>query len=183
MADRKRQNLNRLFTEQYEKYSDAIFRYAYFQTSSRDKAFDFTQEAYLKTWEYLLEGHRVENLRAFIYKVTRNLIIDERRKKKAESLDQMQEAGFDISTGTDEHEARENAFDAGRVLEVINGLELKHREIIMLRLVEGFGVQEIAVITGDSPNNVSVKVHRASERLRKLLEETEKRRETKNKEK
>ena len=105
--------------------------------------------------------------------MARNLIIDERRKKKSESLDQMKELGFDIKDTHDEQEKHEDAFDAKMVLEVINGLELKYREVIMLRYVEDMSVKDIAVILKDTENNVSVKIHRGLDKLRTLLNKEE----------
>ena len=39
----------------------------------------------------------VENAQAFLYKVAKNLIIDQSRKKKTESLDAAMELGFDVN--------------------------------------------------------------------------------------
>lgn len=171
MTEEKNQNLNDFFRECYEKFSDAIFRYCYFQTSNREKALDFTQDAFVKTLEYLMEGNKVENIRAFLYKVARNLIIDERRRKKSESLDKMQESGFDIKDKVDEIEVHENEFDVKRVLEIVDQLELKYREVVMLRYIEDMSVKDIASILKDTENNVSVKIHRALKKLNNLLRE------------
>ena len=174
MTEEKNQNLNDFFQECYEKFSDAIFRYCYFQTSSREKALDFTQDTFVKTLEYLKEEkNKVENIRAFLYKVARNLIIDERRRKKSESLDKMQEAGFDVKNKVDEIEVHENEFDVKRVLEVVDQLELKYREVVMLRYVEDMSIKDIASILKDTENNVSVKIHRALKRLHTLLNNKE----------
>ncbi|MEJ0002043.1 MAG: RNA polymerase sigma factor [bacterium] len=169
MAEEKNHNLNDLLARSYGQFSNAIFRYCYFQTSDRQKALDFTQDTFIKTLEYLAEGKEVENLRAFLYKVARNLIIDERRKRKSESLDQMQDLGFDVKSEQDESEAHEDAFDANMVIEVVNQLELKYREVIMLRYVEDMSVKDIAAVLGDTENNVSVKIHRGLEKLRALM--------------
>jgi RNA polymerase sigma-70 factor (ECF subfamily) len=170
MAEEKNQNLNDFFTGSYEQFSDAIFRYCYFQTSSREKALDFTQDTFIKTLEYLTDGNKVENLRAFLYKVARNLIIDDRRRKKSESLDKMQESGFDVKNKVDERKEHETAFDIKTVLEVVDQLELKYREVIMLRYIEDMSVKDIASILKDTENNISVKIHRALKKLNTLLD-------------
>src|SRR3989338_11402702 len=74
--------------------SDAIFRYCYYRVFDREKAKDYVQETYLRPWKYLAEGRKVDNIRAFLYRTATNLIIDESRKKKATSLDQIIEKGF-----------------------------------------------------------------------------------------
>src|SRR3989344_6415935 len=79
------------FLEAYDKYADAIFRYCYYRVFDRDKANDYVQEAYCRTWKYLMQGNQIENIRAFLYRTANNIIIDESRKKKSFSLDQIME--------------------------------------------------------------------------------------------
>ena len=74
---------------------DAIFRHCYFRVFDRERARDLVQETFLKTWEYLTRGHDIENIRAFLYRVATNLIIDDSRRKKEISLEQLSESGFD----------------------------------------------------------------------------------------
>ena len=73
----------KLFTEAYDKYADAIFRYCYYRLFDREKAKDCMQEAYCRTWKYMSAGKQVDNIRAFVYKTANNIIIDDSRKKKS----------------------------------------------------------------------------------------------------
>lgn len=173
MIERKSNNLNEYFRESYEEFSDAIFRYCYFQTGKREKALDLTQDTFINTWEYLVSGKEVENLKAFLYRVARNLIIDYRRKKKSESLDLLQEKGFDIAEQENELKIREEVFDIEVAIETINELSDKYREVILLRYVEDISVKEIANILKENENNISVRIHRGIEKLKKILDEKE----------
>jgi RNA polymerase sigma-70 factor (ECF subfamily) len=56
-----------------------------------------------------------------------------------------------------------------RLLQAIRGLPLIHREVIGLYL-EGMDYKEIAAVIGISEVNVGVRLNRARERLRSLLE-------------
>lgn len=171
MTDVKSQNLNTEFNKSYEQFSDAIFRYCLYQTSSRQKALDLTQDTFIKTWEYLSTGKKVENLKAFLYKVAGNLIIDSRRKKKSLSLDEMTENGFDIKNDINEMTKTENIFEKDIALKIIGQLEEKYKDVLILRFAEDMGIKEIAKILKESENNVSVRIHRGLEKLKKLLEE------------
>src|SRR3989344_8270173 len=82
------------FLEAFDKYSDDIFRYCYYRVFDRDKAKDVVQDAYCRTWKYVKDGKTIENMRAFLYRTAKNIIIDDSRKKKSFSLDQMIEKGF-----------------------------------------------------------------------------------------
>lgn len=170
MTDTANQNLNTSFAQYYEQFSDAIFRYCLYQTSNREKALDLTQDTFIKTWEYLAEGKKVENIRAFLYKVAGNLIIDYRRKKKSESLDQLAESGFDPKSEIDEMERKEDSFEKDEALKVISQLEEKYKDVLILRFAEDLSIKEIAKILKEKENNISVRIHRGLQKLKEILE-------------
>ena len=157
------------FLEAYEAYGDAIFRYCLFQTSRRDVALDLTQDAFMKAWEYLENGNVVDNMRAFLYRIAGNLVIDYRRKKKSDSLDSMMETGFDV--GFDERGNLERLLDGKEVMKLIEAIPEMYRDALIMRYVDDLSVQEIAEITGETENNISVRIHRALDKLRTLAED------------
>ena len=167
----------KVFMESYEEFSDAIFRYALFQTSNKETALDITQDTFIKTWQYLQKGAEVENIKAFLYRVAKNLIIDHRRKKKSSSLDQILEAGVDFTEEENVLEEKEKDFekaqDKERVLKAIEKIDEKYKEILLMRYIEEMSIKEIGDILDKSQNHVSVMLHRGVEKLKKLLKENE----------
>ncbi|MBX4200907.1 RNA polymerase sigma factor, partial [Candidatus Parcubacteria bacterium] len=79
------------FLDAYKQHADAIYRHCYFRVYNKDLAEDLTQETFIKTWKYIVEGKKVDNIKAFLYRVAVNLIIDHSRKKKALALDDVKE--------------------------------------------------------------------------------------------
>lgn len=154
----------------YEAYADALFRYCYFRVSDRELAKDLVQDVFTKTWEYLAEGERVDNLRAFLYRVARNLIIDHSRRKHAMSLDALREEGFD--PGTDERPLMEIRVDARTMLSAIDRVDESFREILLLRYVSDLPPREIAKLLGLTSNVVSVRIHRGLKQLKQLLQQS-----------
>lgn len=158
------------FLEWYDQFSDAIFRHAVFRLSDREKAKDITQEAFIRLWNYVSQGKEISNVRAFIYKITNNLIIDEYRRKEVFSLDQIrEEQGFDI--GDDARGTIEYKDEHSRLLDAIGKLKDKDRDVLTMRHIDGFSVKEIARITEETENVISVRIHRA---IQKIKEEYEK---------
>lgn len=153
-----------IFTEAYDEYADAIFRHCYFRLLNRERAKELMQDAFLKTWEYLKGGHDIENIRAFLYKVANNLIIDHVRKKKEMSLDALMEQGFD--PGVDGAHDMAVRVDEWKILETMSQLEPTQRDVLIMRHIDGLQPAEIAAITGESANVISVRIHRATEKLR-----------------
>ena len=77
------------FLKAFDEYGDALFRHAYFRVSDREKALDLVQDTFTKTWSWVRGGHEIETFRPFLYKVLNNLVIDEYRKRKESSLDEL----------------------------------------------------------------------------------------------
>ena len=156
------------FIQAYDKYADAIFRYVYFRIFDRDRAQEYTQEIFTRTWQYLVDGKEVANLRAFLYQVARHLIIDESRKKQLLSLDQLKEEQ-DFDPGYDGRERLDTEIDARSVTELIHTLDEPHREVLILRYINGCKPKEIAEILGENDNVISVRIHRAKKQIQNLL--------------
>ena len=157
----------REFLKAYDAFSDAIFRHCYFRVYDREHAKDLTQETFVRAWEYAAQGNGIKNIRAFLYRVAHNLIVDAARKRGREtSLDALQEQGFD--PGTSQDAAVHGRIDAARMLHVVDRLEPQYREVILLRYIDGLGPKEISQILGESPNVVPVRLHRAIKELRQI---------------
>ncbi len=161
--------LEDLFIKAYDDHSDAIFRHCYFRVFERERAKELTQEVFIKTWEYLKNGQDVKNLRAFLYRVANNLVIDESRKKKVNSLEAMQEQGFDPKDNT--HDRLLKFVEGGEMIRLLDQLEPKHREAISMRYLDDMDIKEIAIALRETENNVSVRLHRGLEKIRKIYNE------------
>jgi RNA polymerase sigma-70 factor (ECF subfamily) len=159
------------FMATYEEHSDAIFRYCYFQTSNREVALDLSQDTFTKTWQYIADGKEVDNIKAFLYRVAKNAIIDWRRKKKSSSLDTLVEEGFDYEDDLDAMERQETAFEAEQAKEALEGLKGSYKEVLTMRFMDGLSIQEIAEKLETSENNISVRIHRGLQKLNDILQE------------
>lgn len=155
------------FINAFELYNDSLYRFAFFKLSKKDRALELVQEAYLKAWDYIRKGSHVDNMRAFLYKILNNLIIDEHRKKyKPYSLDELREDGFDI--GNDEHIKNEDKLEGEFAIECLNDLSPILKEVLILKYVEDMSVGEIAKALNQNENTVSVRIHRAINELKNI---------------
>jgi|AntRauTorckE6833_2_1112554.scaffolds.fasta_scaffold02960_5 RNA polymerase sigma-70 factor (ECF subfamily) len=156
------------FLEAYDQYADDIFRFCLVKMRNRDEALDVMQETFTKTWEYLAGDKDVDNIRAFLYQVARNKIIDWSRKKKADSLDTILEAGVEFGDDSEQSEAVERKIDARFLVELIDELPQKYRDVVYFKYVEDLTIQEISDIVGQRENTVSVHLHRGLEKLEEI---------------
>lgn len=156
-----------LFLNTYDAYADAIFRFCSLKVSDRERAQDLTQETFMRYWQTLREGKSIQNHRAYLYTVARNLITDWYRRKKESSLDALTEAGLEFA-GQDDGAVLQHA-EAEQIMSVLQQLDEDVREVIMLRFVEGMSPKEIAEALEVSPNVISVRVHRGLKKVQELI--------------
>lgn len=158
------------FLKAYDQFADAIFRHCVFRVSDREKAKDLAQGSFVRLWDYMSQGKEIDNMRAFLYRIANNLIIDEYRKKKDESLDRMRdEEGFDV--GFDVMRDIETKDEHAKAVALLECLPDKYREALVMRHVDGLSVKDIAHLTHETENVISVRIHRAIEKLKMLSEQ------------
>ncbi len=160
--------LERGFMAAYEEHADVLFRHVLLRVRDRERAKEIVQDAYSKTWVYLSEGKKIEHIKAFLFRVAGNLIIDGARKKKSSSLDSMmEEDGFEVAdeTVTDPAEMQ----GIREVMKLLAELDEIYRSVITMRYMDEMSPKEIALVLGVSENVVSVRIHRGIERLQELF--------------
>ncbi len=169
MSEAEKNDLKNIFLEAYEKYADAIYRYCFFRVFSRGRAEELMQETFMKTWRYLSDGKHVDNMRAFVYRIATNLIIDDSRKKKEESLDAALEQSDAFEPSYDGAAEIEAQVMFKEIVRAMDHLEEGERRVLTLRYLEDLNPRDIAEILGISANNASVKISRALRKLKKYF--------------
>lgn len=175
------EDLRKEFADAFERHSDELFRHASLRLPSRERALELSQECFLKAWDYVRRGEEVRQYRSFLYRILNNLIIDEYRRARVQSLDAMMEntetrdaiEGDLLRDETDDLEAAMVRYDAGLALEALSSLHPSYRDTLVMRYVDGLSVTEISEMTGESANAISVRIHRGLRKLRELLEHHE----------
>ena len=169
----KNNSMESIFNAVVSAESDAIFRFCMIHVSDREQALEITQETFLRLWKKIQERTKIENARAFLYKVSHNLIIDWYRKKKAVPLlkshsDDDSEETIEPADETTSHLSLEMGAEGRYLLDNIQKLQPLHRQAVYLRYVEGLSPPDIGDILGIQTNAASVRVHRGLRELQKL---------------
>jgi RNA polymerase sigma-70 factor, ECF subfamily len=103
-------------------------------------------------------------MKSFLYHILRGLIIDEYRKKKTISLEELAKKGFEPSE--DNSEKIMNILDGEQAIFLISQLPIKYQKIIKMRYLQELSLEEISGITGISKKTLSVQIHRGLKKLR-----------------
>ncbi len=166
------EDLQKTFLEAFNLYSDALFRFCFFKLNDRELAKDLMQETFTKAWVLALkEDSQVHNIKAVLYKIINNLIIDEYRKRGRRgvptSLDVLQEEE-DFDPHFDDTESLYNILDGEKAISLISKIREPYGESVFMKYVQGLTLTEISELTGESENTISVRVHRGISILKKL---------------
>lgn len=160
---------NVLSTAQVD-FQKGMRTHAYFKLSDRLTSEDVVQDAFLKTWSYLVKGGKVHIMKAFLYHILNHLIVDEYRKRKNVSLDLLLEKGFEPST--DPSNRLVNVVDGKAAMLLIGRLPEKYQKVIRMRFVQDLSLKDMSLVTGQSANAISVQIHRGLKMLRLLYNPT-----------
>jgi RNA polymerase sigma-70 factor (ECF subfamily) len=160
-------NKENILIEAYDSYEESLLRRSFYKVSNRELANDLVQTTFLKTWEYMKKGGRIDSMKAFLFHVLNDLIIDEYRKKKAISLDVIAEKGFQIPI--DDSDKINRIMDGEKAINLIPLLDMKYRKVITMRYLKDMSLKEIALATHQSNNTVAVQIHRGVEKLANLF--------------
>jgi len=155
------------YIKAYDQYVDALFRYASFNVRDRETAKDIVSETFAKTWSYIAGGGQVDNMKAFLYRTLKNLIIDHYRAKKSVSLDALSEDEHfdpvaDPDVSIEEHAESMLAFG------LLSQIPAEYKDVVVMRCVQGLSFREIANITSEQENTVAVRFHRALKKVKDL---------------
>lgn len=124
------------------------------------------QETFLKTWKYLVKGGKIDIMKAFLFHVLNDLIVDEYRKNKPTSLDVLLEKGFEPKAINSDNLLKD--LDGKSAMLLIARLPLKYQKIMRMKYVQDLSLEEMSRVTGESKNTLAVNAHRGLEKLKKI---------------
>ena len=155
------------FLEFYNLLASKIYRHALFRTNSRELAEDITSQAFMKAWQYLLKKKKaIKNFKAFIYRITNNLIIDYyRQQPRAPILLDYSE----LKKITKIKEIRIDTDFEERIriiIKTLNKLNPEQKRILIMHYIDELSIKEISQITGKTRNNIYVIIHRGLKNLK-----------------
>jgi RNA polymerase sigma factor (sigma-70 family) len=156
------------FGRLYDAYVKRIYRFVYFKLQSTEEAQDVTSEVFLKLWQYLQTENKVSHLGALLYQISRNAIIDHRRKMRPEARIDASEQLLDMPDISGLANIYRSA-ELSQVLTAVKLLKDEYREVLTMRYIDGIPPTEIAALLGKKPGHVRVLLHRALETVRVLL--------------
>ena len=153
----------------YSMYYMQVYSFLMAQSAGRDLAEELTQKAFFKalTADKCFEGRGGAAELTWLCAIAKNLLADERRKRKREKP----LADTDAAAGGLE-QALANEDEAFRVHVALHDLEEPYKEVFQLRVFGELPFARIGMLFGKTENWARVTYHRARLRIRERMEET-----------
>ena len=151
------------------QYYQELFCYIKHKIPNKDNAQEIVQESYARA---ISVGHheRIDNPRALLYRIAKNIIIDRVRKHAGvQEVPYEEDAHVSIAH---EPETLLLAQDRQMVLmQALRTLPKMRKEVFVLHVLEGYKREEVANMMGISLNAVEKHLSRASSDLRDKIQQ------------
>ena len=168
---------NAAFASAALEHIDALYGFAMTLVRNQSEAEDLVQETYLRAVRAFGQLMPDSNLKSWMFAIMRNAWLNQLRHARSGprfvDLDaETEDRAYWLDRVTkDPHASYVEKIERQEVRAAIESLPRLHREVILLRDIEGFSYQQIAAILGCPAGTVMSRLGRAREKLRLLLAE------------
>ncbi len=155
---------NAAFEKLFKRYYNEAILYMCSLTHSLPLAEDIVQEAFSRALTSIDEER--DTFKFWLFKVCRNCYFDYLRKAKRTTP-------IDAELKSDDCDLAQRVIEQERyraLYRAINSLSDSYREVVLLYYFEGLSVNEIAQITGQTADNVKVRLFRSRAKLKDIME-------------
>jgi RNA polymerase sigma-70 factor (ECF subfamily) len=138
-------------------------------TGSASDADDCLQDALIDALELARSGTRIRNWGALLRRLATTRALDRVREKRRRAAEAVADWGELAGVGAPMSRGLEEAELAERLRDALGKISSRQAEVFCLHCLEGFRYEEIAQQLNVSVGVVSAHLHRAREKLRRLL--------------
>ena len=163
------------FEELVKSHQDLVFSLSFKLTGNRELANDVAQEAFIRAWKAIEKFRGDSTFGTWIYRITVNTAWTLRKKAKKHyslNIEDTQEPVV-IDEKKDPELVAINSDLSVVLRKALNQIPLEQRIIVELKNIEGRSHKEIADYLDISVTAAKVRLHRAHQKLRNILEEIE----------
>jgi RNA polymerase sigma-70 factor, ECF subfamily len=169
----------RAFNELVERYQSRLLNFVYRTTGDRERAEDLVQETFIRVYRHIHRFDQSKKFSTWVYTIASNLAKNELRNRSRNPLVLFQTIKKNWDSDERPLEWEDNTYrpdDLFRkrhlkqlVDSVVEELPLHHRQVFVLREMEGKTYEEIAEITGCNLGTVKSRLNRARNNFAQLI--------------
>jgi RNA polymerase sigma-70 factor (ECF subfamily) len=151
----------RAFDALYFRYRDWVVRLATRFTGNADDALDVLQETFAYVFRKFPGFRLTASMTTFLYPVVKNLSIAARRKRTRMASTDAIEMPEPAANESDDPKRQRSELEV-----VLSGLPETHREVLLMRFVDGMSLQEIGQALAIPEGTIKSRIHNAVAALR-----------------
>ena len=165
------------FEQLLDRYQKPVYHQALRLLNNPEDAADVTQEVFIKVWKHLPSFRGESGFATWLYRLTDNAAIDLLRREKKRrgniSLDEEESAAvLPADPAPTPHQAVEQQELREAVADGLQQLSEEHRQVLVMREVNGLTYEEIGRILDLTPGTVKSRIARARISLAKILQKS-----------
>ena len=145
-------------------------------------AWDLSQEVFIKAWQALPRFEAKARFSTWLYRIAHNVVYDWTRKRKIDSAGELNDEIFERSridpaavTAPGAGESPDEALAHGelrvKIESALGKLSAEHREVVILKDVQGLSYKEIADVMESTLGTVMSRLFYARQKLQALLKD------------
>lgn len=160
-----------------KEYEKNVYNLALRMTGNSEDAADMAQEAFIKAYNSLTAFRGDSKFSVWLYRIVSNVCLDflrSRSRKQTVSLSTENDDGEEVELDiADETYSPEQLLDRSLTRDAVRrglaALPPDHREILLLREIQGLSYEEIADVLGLEAGTVKSRIFRARKKLCSFL--------------
>jgi len=163
------------FIELIQPYYERLYLKAYSIIKDKNEAKDVLQDAFISAYLALPKFKKESNIYTWLYRIVVNKALDHLKSKKREAnyinpeVNPYAEKEISIFSGEKIQQQQEQNELYEYLIYIINKLEYKYKEMIIMRYFDGLTYEEIAEVKAIRLGTVKSRLHKAKELLKKEL--------------
>jgi RNA polymerase sigma factor (sigma-70 family) len=146
-----------------------LYNFARLLLNDQAEAQDAVQEVYIKLWNYRNKMQTIDNIEAFVMKITRNWCLDRLKAKRPVLIEDYSKSYDFQKEYNNPHSILENTDRLNEFNNIMQSLPEQQRIIIQLRDVEGYEFEKIADILSININTIRVNLSRARKKIKESI--------------
>lgn len=164
-----------------QRHQRRVFTVAFGLVKDREEAMDISQDVFIRVHQRLADFKGDSAFTTWLYRITRNLAIDKIRARRTESrafddevaveVDRADPGFLSRALGTNPQRSALRRELAEEIARALGTLPEKHREILVLREVDGMSYEELAKVLEIPKGTVMSRLYHARTKMQAVLRE------------
>lgn len=176
LVEQALRNDQKAFRQLVNRYLPLVYNYLYRMTQNHEVSEEMAQEAFVKAYNHLKSFDQSRSFKPWILRIASNAAISELRKQsKVVSLNALEEEGHwgeaDHQPADDIVARLERKLSSEEVLNVLNKMDEKYRQVLLLRYKEELSYEEISQALNIPLNTVRTWIKRGLDKLKNDVKE------------